>query len=220
MVGRSNIERLRFDYRDLWGCATTHPFIKELGSGSLSVERFKRYLLQDYVFVDQLRRVSGLAVAKAPNQSAAKTLDEFLGVLVGAEDSLFRRAFKQMDIPESAYRSEQPLPTTEMFCNFMVRVAYERPFTTICSVLYVTEGVYLDWATQLRRAGAHPSVPIYEEWIEIHDEPALGTFVDFLASVVDDEELDNVSDLRSPFERALRYERAMWDMAYLGEQWP
>ena len=220
MVKRSNIERLRVEYHDLWKSATTHPFVEELGSGSLSVKRFQRYLLQDYMFLDGLRRVSALAVAKAPDHSAARALDEFLGVLLGAEDSLFRRGFQQMDIGESVYRTAEALPITAAFCDFMVRVAYERPFATICSVLYVTEGVYLDWATRLRRAGAHPCVPIYAEWIEIHDEPALGPFVNFLSSVVDGEALDDLSELKSPFERALRYELAMWDMAYDAEKWP
>jgi len=220
MVTRSNIERLRVQYHELWKCATNHPFIEELGSGSLSVKRFQRYLLQDYMFLDGLRRVSALAIAKAPDQSAAQAIDKFLGVLLGAEDSHFRRAFQQMDIGESAYRTAEALPITAAFCNFMVRVAYEHPFATICSVLYVTEGVYLDWATRLRRADAHPSVPIYAEWIKIHDEPALGPFVNFLTSVVDGEVLDDLSELRSPFERALRYELAMWDMAYDDAKWP
>lgn len=199
-----------------WERAVGHPFVRELGSGRLPRDKFKLYFLQDYVFVDELRRVTGLAVAKAPEIETAREFGRFLSVLLGAEDSIFTRAFADLGVPESAYRNASPLATTRAFSDFLVRTAYEGTFAEICCALYVTEGVYLDWAKRLRSQGAKPGLPVYEEWIQIHGQEALGPFVGFLKSIVDSASVGETGRKRFTgiFETALGYEVAFWDMAY------
>ncbi|MFW6195182.1 MAG: TenA family protein, partial [Chloroflexota bacterium] len=165
---------LRKTHRDLWEQAAWHPFIQELGDGSLPLEKFRRYFLQDYVFVKDLVAVLGLAIAKAPDMDSSGKISEFQAGILGSEDDLFLRAFKALEVPEQSYRDITVLPTTTAFGDFLVRNAYEGVFEHICCMLYVTEGVYMDWGTRLKKAGASPSTPFYQEWIDIHDEETLG----------------------------------------------
>jgi thiaminase/transcriptional activator TenA len=44
-------EALRHTYRDLWQRMITHPFVLELGEGTLPVDTFRAYFLQDYAKV-------------------------------------------------------------------------------------------------------------------------------------------------------------------------
>ena len=49
-----------------------------------------------------------------------------------------------------------------------MRTALQGQFIDIMTILYVTEGTYLDWATRLLEAGRRPDTPkIYAEWIDI-----------------------------------------------------
>jgi hydroxymethylpyrimidine/phosphomethylpyrimidine kinase len=41
----------RADVHDTWSEYTTHPFVKAIGDGSLPLESFKGYLIQDYLFL-------------------------------------------------------------------------------------------------------------------------------------------------------------------------
>ncbi len=217
---------LKNQHADLWHAATAHPFIDELGNGSLPAEKFRRYFLQDYVFVNDLVKMAGIAVSKAPDLPLARPIENFLHAILGAEDALFIDAFKTLEIPESEYRSVEPLPTTAAFGNFLVRLAYEGTFTEICTAMFVTEGVYLDWGERLRKAGADPAAnglelgEFYQDWIDLHTENALGDIVRFLGGVVDDAEAAETARLTAVFERSLRYEIAFWNMSYSGEQWP
>lgn len=199
-----------------WERAVRHPFVLELGAGTLPIEKFKRYFLQDYVFVDELRRVTGLAVAKAREIESARQCGAFLAVLLGAEDALFTRAFRSLGVSPAEYRAVTPLPVTRAFGDYLVRLGYEGTFEEICCALYVTEGVYLDWARRLRREGARPAVAMYEEWIEIHDAAALGPFVAFLKGVVDSGTYGAAGRRRMTdiFTTALGHEVSFWDMAY------
>ena len=198
-----------------------HPFVLELGDGTLPVDKFKRYFVQDYLFVEDLSRTIGLTVAKAPDLDSARRFHEFLGLVLGAEDALFLRGFEALGVPEREFRSARKLPTTAAFADFLVRLGYEGTYRELCTALYVTEGVYLDWAERLRQDGARPDVPAYQEWIDIHAEEALGPFVRFLEAAVDTGLVDPETETRlgEIFESALRHELKFWEMAYRGESW-
>ena len=51
----------------LWERVATHPFIIELGEGTLPQEIFDVYFEQDYLFVKELVILRSLAKAKAPD---------------------------------------------------------------------------------------------------------------------------------------------------------
>ncbi len=207
-------EKLKAEYADLWIRATRHPFIEELGSGTLPVEKFRRYFLQDYVFVNDLARMSGIAIARAPDLSSARPVHEFLANLMGAEDALFLRAFAYLDIPEGTFRTVKPLSATAAFGDFLVRLAYEGAWEEICAAMLVTEGVYLEWGERLNSEGARPENPFYREWIDIHTAVTLGPFVAFLTTVVDGAPESLSTGIAAAFEKALKYEVGFWDMAY------
>lgn len=218
--------QLKEKHAALWQAAIAHPFIEEMGDGSLPAEKFRRYFLQDYVFVNDLVKMAGVAVSKAPDLALARPIEDFLHNILGAEDALFIGAFKTLEISESEYRNIEPLPTTAALGNFLVRLAYEGSFREICAAMYVTEGVYLDWGERLRQASADPTAngselgEFYQGWIDLHTEEVLGQIVGFLGQVIDGADRSEQARLSDIFERALRYEVAFWEMAYRGEQWP
>ena len=198
----------------------THPFVRELGEGSLPLEKFRRYFEQDYLFVRDLANLLALGVAKAPDFDSARKLSGFLGLVLGGEEEMFRRAFREMGLTEAQVRSLRPLPTCLSFTSFLVKTAYEGTFADILASLYCLEGTYLDWAQRLNREGKRPGVQAYQEWIDIHIAPELEGFVGWVQETLDglagieEERLDFV------FSHCLRYEYLFWEMAYRGEEWP
>jgi len=217
--------QLKDKYSSLWKAAIDHQFITALGDGTLSRERFARYFVQDYIFINDPVKMAGIAVAKAPDNKAARPIEEFLNAILGAEDALFIDAFKTLDVPESEYLNAEALPTTAAFGNFLVRLAYEGSFKEVCMAMLATEGVYLAWGDRLRDDGANPVASgsplggFYQGWIDLHTDEALGPIVRYLASVIDDAEPNEIPKLEAIFEQALRYEVAFWDMSYEGESW-
>ena len=212
---------LRTKYQDLWERMVTHPFVNEMGDGTLPPEKFRAYFIQDYVFVDDLVSMTALGVAKAPDANAAGMLNRFLSGILDPENDLFQRAFAQLDVSEDDRVSAAPLPTTQAFGNFMVRTGMEGSFEDILTVLYVTEGTYLDWGTRLIEAGKKPENEIYREWIEIHGPDVLGDLVAWMAEYLDATVTPDAHRRADRlFLTALRYEYLFWEAAYRGETWP
>ena len=178
-------EELRSKYRDLWEGMVTHPFVVEMGDGTLPVEKFRAYFLQDYVFVNDLVSATALAISKAPDFHAAGKLHGFLTGILNPENDLFVRAFKELGASTDEYSSASASPTTQALGDFMMRVALEGSFEDILTVLYVTEGTYLDWGTRLIEAGKRPENPVYREWIELHGPDVLGGLVAWMSEYLD-----------------------------------
>ena len=214
-------QELRHKYRDLWRRVVSHPFVMELGDGELPVEKFRAYFLQDYVFVRDLVSITALGISKAPDFEAASRLNRFLVGVLDPENDLFVRGFKELGASEEEYRSVNASPTTQAFGDFLMRVGVEGDFEDIVTILYVTEGTYLDWATRLAEAGKRPQNPVYREWIDIHLPNVLGELVAWMGGCLDGADIGaRRARIERRFVTALRYEHMFWDAAYNGERWP
>ncbi len=214
-------DELKFGAAPLWNKVLTHPFVVEMGDGTLPPEKFRFYFIQDYVFVNDLAKVVSLAISKAPDFGAANKLSQFLQAIVTSEENLFQRAFHELGVQPDQYRESKAAPTTRAFGDFLVRLSHEGSFQEILAALYVTEGTYLDWATRLIQQKRRPQNTVYQEWIDIHSPRALGDFVSWLENHLNSSVPETlIPRIKDAFLTALRYEYLFWEMAYKGERWP
>jgi len=204
------IEQLKQRHAAKWTEATHHRFIGQLGDGTLDRKVFRDYFIQDYVFVNDLARFAALAIAKSPGLPEARPIHEFLSNLLGAEDALFQAAFSQLAVEQVKYRAATASDVTRAFSDFLIRVGYEGSWSEICTVLAVTEGVYLDWGQRLASEGAEPGDDLYQGWIDLHTEAVLGDFVRFLNKQAS----EATDQIESIFLAALDFEIKFWDASY------
>ncbi|HJO81156.1 MAG TPA: TenA family protein [SAR202 cluster bacterium] len=214
-------QQLKSKYEKLWEQMVFHPFVVEMGDGTLPPEKFKRYFLQDYVFVRDLVSMTSMGMAKAPDMDSASRLHAFLTGILDPENDLFMRAFDELGASEAEYSSASASPTTRGFGDFLVRTGLEGGFEDVLAVLYVTEGTYLDWGTRLLAEGKPPENPIYQEWIYLHGPDVLGDLVAWMGQYLDNADPGawhgRIDEL---FHTALRYEYLFWQVAYEGDAWP
>ena len=218
------VDDLRTKYHAQWEEMVTHPFVAEMGDGSLDINKFRNYFRQDYVFCADLVKLTSIAIAKAaPDYEAGKILNGFLTNFLSAENDLFLNGFHDLGVTAEQYRDTEANPVTQAFGDFMVRTAYEGDFDDLIALFYVTEGTYLDWASRLINAGAQPNNAVYQGWIDIHSPAVLGDLVEWFAARLNDA-ADGASDekranLERIFHTTLRYEYQFWQACYHGHDW-
>ena len=212
-------DTLRQEHADLWEAMVTHPFVQELGAGTLPLERFQRYFVQDFIFVRDLVKLVSLITAKAPDLDTARRLTRFLSDVLTGEETLFRETFREWGLAEEEYLQAEAAPVTRAFGDFLLRTAYEGSFPEALTCLVAAEWTYLDWATRLAQAGRVPGTPVYRAWIEIHASEEFTSFVAWLRGRLDAVPLE--AGLRARIDRVfltcLRYELQFWEMAYNGK---
>ena len=215
---------LRAKYHDQWEAMVTHPFVLEMGDGSLDIAKFRNYFRQDYVFCKDLVILTAIAIAKAaPDYDAGKRLNGFLANFLSAENDLFLNGFYDLGVTPQQYQETVANPVTQAFGDFMVRTAWEGDLDDIIALFYVTEGTYLDWASRLINAGARPDNAVYQGWIDIHSPDVLGEVVEWFAARLnaagERASAAKTANLERIFRTTLRYEYRFWEANYHAQQW-
>ncbi len=211
---------LRSSVGGLWERTVTHPFVLELGEGTLPADKWDVYFRQDYLFLKPWIALMCAGVVKAPDFDHARPLAAFVHGALGAEEGMFRDYFREKGLSAADVADLQYLPTSHAQNGFLRQVARDGSFHEILTTLLGIEWPYLDWAQRLDAAGKRPANRHYQLWIDIHAGKELGDFVAWLRSTLDGARIGHGAHLERTFLATLRYEYMFWEMAYKGEAWP
>lgn len=91
----SLFEDLRTDAAAEWEAYTRHDFVEQLGAGTLPLEAFQDYLVQDYLFLVQFARANALAASRSRRLSDIRRSADALGAILaprldGRQDHPYR----------------------------------------------------------------------------------------------------------------------------------
>lgn len=209
-------ESLRESNIDDWNYSKQHRFVDEIFRGEVPLPVMRRYLIQDYQFVDRFVALIGAAIASADLFSSRVRFAQFVAMITSDENTYFLRAFEALGVSPVEYQAPETTVPTRTFQELMAEAAQERNYSACLAVLCVAEWLYLDWAD--RPDAALPDGFVHREWIVLHNNDGFRGFVNWLRS-----ELDRVGTTidthereraASFFRRAVKCERDFFDHIY------
>lgn len=209
-------EALRETNADDWDAAKNHRFVDEIFAGAVPEAVMRRYLVQDYQFVDRFVALLGTAIATADRFEARVRFTQFAAMITSDENTYFLRAFDALGVPEAERHAPAITTATAGLQALMQEAAASRDYANALAVLTVAEWLYLDWAD--RPGAALPPSFVHAEWITLHNNDGFRSFVTWLRG-----ELDRVGAASDPrrresaadfFSRAVVFERAFFDHIY------
>lgn len=216
-VGASFSAAQRHANAENWTAARDHRFVDEIFAGAVPAEVMRRYLIQDYQFVDGFVALIGMAIATADRYDSRVRFSQFVAMITSEENTYFQRAFDALGVPEAERRAPHLTAPTAAFQALMREAAATRAYASCLAVLSVAEWLYLDWAD--RADAGLPDDFVHAEWIILHNNDGFRSFVTWLreeldrvAAVADDEGRQEAARF---FSRAVALERAFFDHIYL-----
>ena len=202
----------------VWNAVQEHPFLMKLEAGTLPIETFRFYILQDYLYLGAFGRAAAAALSLAPSTEMARRL---LGrVSTPVERPLHTRLFEALGVTDEEIRGCVPCPTNLAYMNH-VEVSM-RVDGLACGVaaLLPCPRIYHEVGQILRK----PDHPIYRMWQSSYAEGLLEESSAAWSALVDDMARASDPDTRDRMARAhlisARYEHMFWTMAYNQERWP
>ena len=72
--------------KELWKSYNEHPFVKGIQDGSLDKDKFKYYIMQDYLYLKEYAKVFAIGVAKAKTLETANLFAKYIAVMNGELD--------------------------------------------------------------------------------------------------------------------------------------
>ena len=105
---------------EAWTAYTQHEFVLRLARGDLPEAAFRRYLVQDYLFLLHFARAWGLAVYKSDTLSEMRRAQSLLAATLDVEIGLHIDYCRGWDLSETAMNAEPEAPETIAYTRFVL----------------------------------------------------------------------------------------------------
>ena len=207
----------------IWEANYAHPFVQGIGDGTLSVERYRFYLAQDYLYLIDFSRFFALAAAKAPSLAPMEQFAKLLDETLHFEMDLHRSLCAEFGLSRQELERTRPSPTCLAYTSYLLRVAYEGEAATLLAALLPCSWGYGEIGLRLKAKGLPPTAH-YAKWIETYASEEYQGIVKWLRTLFD-EALDDTGSghrahLQGIFDTSSRWEYLFWEMAWKMEAWP
>ena len=202
----------------VWEACLRHPFVTGIGDGTLDMEKFRYFKLQDYLYLFDYARVFALGVVKARDPELMRVFAANVDAILGGEMKIHRAYMKRLDITEEQVFSIKPALANLSYTNYMLSVAQTGgPMEIVASILACSWS-YAEIGQALAAIPGAAEQPFYGEWIQGYaseeyaaTNQALIELMDSLAADAGEEQLAYLTDV---FVNCSRYELGFWDMAW------
>jgi thiaminase/transcriptional activator TenA len=214
--------RLRTAAGETWPAYTRHDFVLQLARGDLPEAAFRRYLVQDYLFLVHFARAWGLAIYKSDNLAEMRRAHSLVAATLDIEIGLHIECCRGWGLSEEAMAQEPEALETIAYTRFVLdrglagdRLDLEAALAP-CIVGYaeIAAERMTDPATRRER---NP----YREWLEMYAGADYQSLAREAAAALDEQFARRGGEGRFPalaasFATATRLEADFWQMGVNG----
>ncbi|MDP8915671.1 MAG: thiaminase II [Pseudomonadota bacterium] len=199
-----------------------HPFVRELGEGSLSRERFREYMLQDALYLRGFARALAFGALKAPDAERILEFSKAAEVAIVVERALHAGFLQQFGVDPATAEAVEASPTCTAYVDHLIATAAVGGFGDLAAAVLPCFWIYQDVGARIHAAAA-PANP-YQAWIDTYAGEEFEAATGRMRAIVDGEGVGagaaQRASMRAAFLRSCRYEWMFWDAAWRLESWP
>ena len=173
-------EDMRARAASIWESEQSHPFVTGIGDGTLSLDRFKYYMCQDYVFLIDFCRAISLAVAKSPGLEEMGWFARLIHETLNTEMSLHVSFCADFGITEEELLSTEPSPTTWAYTRHLINTAHQGTVGETAAVILPCSWGYSEIGRKLYSQGLPSHQPLCGRWIEMYNSPEFAELAEWL----------------------------------------
>ncbi len=210
--------RLREAARPIWDRCLTHPFVTGIGDGTLPVEKFRYFMLQDYLYLFDYARVFALGVVKARDAALMRVFARNVDAILGGEMSIHRAYMARLGISEEQVLTVQPALDNLSYTHYMLSVAGQGGPVEIAAAILACSWSYAEIGQALAGIPGAAEHPFYGEWIRGYASEDYGaanqTLIELTDRLAAGAGAVQLAYLTEIFVNCSRYELGFWDMAW------
>lgn len=209
------------EVKELWDRYLEHPFVKGIGEGTLDKEKFKKYLIQDYLYLKDYAKVFALGLVKAKTIKEMKFYSDSIRGTLEDETQVHTNYLRYFGLSDEAVEKYRCELTTASYTSYMLAIASKGGSKEIAmtimpctwSYYYIGKNLYDRYKDTLEDN-------FYKSWIEEYSSEefkvcadAWINYIDYLCENISESEKEDLKDI---FIKSSLYEMEFWNMAYEG----
>ena len=197
------------------------PFNAELAAGTLHVERFKHYIVQDAHYLVGFSRALSLAAAKAPDPDAIVQFSRAAQDAIVVERALHGGFFRDYGIGPETFAATPLTPACDHYVSYLLATAYAEPYEVLCAALLPCFWIYAEVGADIFACAAPDNR--YQAWIDTYAGEEFAAAVTLMKAATDaaahDAAPSTIKRMHRAFTHATRLEWLFWDSAYREAGW-
>ena len=218
-------DRLFANVQPIWEKNHNHPFVQELGMGTLAKETFIYYMKQDYVYLIDYAKLFAVGAVKANDLETMGMFAQILHETLHVEMDLHRTFAAEFGITREELEATQPTPVNVAYTKYMLQVSQNGSLAEVVACLLPCAWDYWEIGKLLRKQYGHQiETNPYAKWIDMYDSEAFGEGAKWLIQLMDElaegKPERELAKLEEHFQITSKYEYLFWDMNYHKQDWP
>ena len=214
----NTVQKLLDASKDIWDAYNEHPFVLGIQNGTLSRDKFRFYIIQDYLYLMDYAKSFAVGIAKAKSAKTANLFAKYIAVMNG-ELNVHSGYMGRLGITEDEVRRSKPSLDNLSYTSYMLRVAYDDGEAEILAAILSCAYSYEVIAKKMLAAAPDcVNDAFYGDWIRDYasqrysDDNAL--LLDTLNELTRDYTPAQLEHLAEIFVVCSRYELAFWEMSW------
>lgn len=203
---------------EVWDKYLQHPFVKAIGEGTLDKEKFKNYLIQDYLYLKDYGKVFALGIVKSKSMKEMKFYHNAISGIVNDESAVHIEYLNDFGFSPEETEKQKCNLTTASYTNFMLGIALKGNCKEIAmatmpctwSYYYIGKYLYDTYRDNLNNN-------FYSPWIKEYSSESFRLCVEewrrYIDDICKDLSSDEEEELIDIFIKASLYELEFWNMA-------
>jgi thiaminase (transcriptional activator TenA) len=217
-------QRLYDKLQPIWRQNHAHPFVQGIGSGTLDQEKFRFYMIQDYLYLIDYAKLFALGAVKATDVETMGKFAALLDSTLNEEMSLHRQYAARFGISHEELENAKPSPITLAYTHYMLHASQNGTLAELVAALLPCTWSYWEIGKELKEIPGAADHELYGEWISMYSSDEFGQLaiwcIDLLDKLAEEKSEKELAGLEEIFLNTTRYEYMFWEMAFNQEMWP
>lgn len=212
-------ERLLNATSDIWTRYNEHPFVLGIENGTLNKDKFRYYIIQDFIYLQDYLRTFAIGIAKAKTIEARDIFSGYISLLTGSEMSIHKGYMGVFNVSEEEYKATPTALDNLSYTSYMIRVAYDEGEAEIlAAVLSCAYSYEIIAKKMIERNPKTTEDSFYGDWINGYasNEYSNGNvkLINTLNMLTKDYNEVQLKHLEDIFVACSRYEEKFWDFSW------
>ncbi len=204
--------------QSIWEDCISHPFVQGIGRGTLERDKFRFYIIQDYLYLLEYAKVFALGVVKAYDEAVMREFSNAIQDILNNEMSIHNHYIRELQITQTELQNARPTLANKSYTSYMLAEGIKGSIKEVTAAVLACGWSYLVIAQNLSQIPNALEHAFYGHWIKGYSSKEFQACVswninllDFLTHASSKQEIEKLKDI---FITTSKYEYMFWDMAY------
>lgn len=203
-----------------WEASFQHPFVQGIADGTLPLEKFKYYMMQDAYYLKHYTKVLALAAAKASDDDDIQYFLNTAKFIHEAELEMHRTTFRELGVTEQELAEFEVAPAAYNYVSHMYSAVHNGDVAEAFAAILPCPWLYQEIGQRIK--DATPNVALYEQWIALYGSDEMVANIDAQKAMLNrfaEQQPQKHKVLKTHFMKSCYYEWMFWEMPWTMQDW-